>query len=578
MQHTFALANGAENVNNSNSMEFYTPYGLTINSIAISALSTLTDEEIGQGLVTTVAVTITNNTTGESVTTDPVAVTTTRSYKTVNPQFVIPAESQVSITMVEVNAQTFINDDTVFFAGSWTGTSITNISNSYIFDMNLTYTIENTVDSVWWQHSSYYNGYVRAYSYGTPAYSGLGNYNSKWRLSNSYYNGYSRSITSAITAYGGPLTPFFVIDSTFMTYPHTTGVNVIALTWNENNIIWGISTAYYNGYPRFVESETVTYDGYQLRLNGTPKNCGVWRISTAIYNGYPRITSILYPKKIIRIDTAKKLVALFNGEYGWGSDSEYLYIELMNDIDMEDMGPLYNYWNNSAFVNTVRWYFDGKNHSINNFYYCRLDREFRLFQTSRTNSRIQNVTFNDLYIRAYRITIVGNDTNYSYADNVHINGVVYATGYIYLYDVYSATRCSFNGSLFHLTNGDCYVFYCKFITDCSANVESTSKHNFTIFRSDLNMRCWARLRNALNCTMAYGTTAFSIFIPEHAAGTVTIPGGTSVIYDEDKVEAGNVTLASTTALALSTAEIQNAELMAKKYGFPYYLAQLPGGE
>lgn len=490
MQHTFAFANGAENVNINNSMEFYTPYGLTISSIAISALSTLTSEEIGQGSVATVAVTITNNTTGRSVTTDPVAVTTTRSYKTVNPQFVIPAESWVSITMVEVNAQTFVNNDTVFFAGSWTGTSITNISNSYIFDMNLTYTIDDSADSVWRQHNSYYNGYVRPYSYGTLA-----------------------------------------------------------------------------------------YDGYQLKLNGTPKNCGVWKISSATYNGYPRITSILYPNKIIRINTAKKLVALFNGEYGWGSNNEYLYIELVNDIDMEDMGPLYNDWSNSAFSTTIRWYFDGKNHSINNFYFCRFDREFRFFNTSGTNSRIENVTFNDLYVRFYRGALIGTDSRYSYANNVHLNGVVYTTGYDYLFDVYSATRCSFNGSLFCVPNNtDCYVFYCTFITDCSANVESTSKHSFTIFRADLIMRCWARLRNALNCTMAYGTTEFSIFIPERAAGTVTIPGGSSVIYDKDKVEAGNITLASTTALALSTAEIQNAELMAKKYGFSYYLTQLPGGE
>ena len=147
MQTTFNFATGGTDNWSGNEMWLYTSTEFTVKSISVKAKSTLTQEQIVQGGISTIALKFINNTTGATYITEAKDVGVNEEYISFSLDFTVEEFQQLIITDIMTNCRNYLGWETTVFMCGWTGSAT--IGRSHCFDCKLTleYNATWTIDS-----------------------------------------------------------------------------------------------------------------------------------------------------------------------------------------------------------------------------------------------------------------------------------------------------------------------------------------------------------------------------------------------------------------------------------------------
>lgn len=122
----------------------------------------------------------------------------------------------------------------------------------------------------------------------------------------------------------------------------------------------------------------------------------------------------------IEIGTIQELIAFGNGDYGHGSSSDYLNVELTADLDFADLSQNNVAYNWGGCVGDWYIFFDGKSHKIDNISYSG-SASWYFFQNLKANSTVKNVKLTNARVvtsgQAATFADIGKEV-----DNVHVSG------------------------------------------------------------------------------------------------------------------------------------------------------------
>lgn len=226
----------------------------------------------------------------------------------------------------------------------------------------------------------------------------------------------------------------------------------------------------------------------------------------------------------IQISTIQDLINFSEGYYGYGTSSEYLEVELLNDLDFADLAVDDVPYNWAGCVGTWYVHFDGHGHKIDNIYYMDTTRWgfFDILYGS-----IQNLKLTNMYVTSTTGTTVGLVFRAYSAliKNCHVSGHIEALGnqpacgiYRYL-DTTVLRECSVSG---------------KVIGKASALGlgETVTANNCKIYNCNVHADITGGTTDALPFTSTNGFMVNCIYVGKIYAGNASYVGGySSTLYN-----------------------------------------------
>ena len=161
----------------------------------------------------------------------------------------------------------------------------------------------------------------------------------------------------------------------------------------------------------------------------------------------------------VQITTPTEFEKFLNGDYGYGTASAPLDVQLMNDIDFKDLenpdGSPHEFQYMKVKVNGTNispyFTFNGNNHTIKNIFYQNpMGTDFYLFGTLSNSSQIcvKNLIVKDMFVMAENIYLIESPltNDNTYIENVKIYGSFYAQNKFFAYRTLSRmSKCHIGG-------------------------------------------------------------------------------------------------------------------------------------
>ncbi len=300
------------------------------------------------------------------------------------------------------------------------------------------------------------------------------------------------------------------------------------------------------------------------------------------------------------INSIQDLLAFASGQYGYGSSSDYLDVELGADLDFADLTEydMPYVWSGC----TGDWYinFDGQGHTIDNIYYVGSINRWGFFSVLKSGSIVKNLNLPNMYVAAQcgnadggvgGIASIGEGCT---IQNCHVSGQIENTRTDGNFDTSNncvagivgrpgnnstIINCSFSGTLKiastsghvhgivgHGYNGGCSVINCLCVADF---VHPNSA-------AGIGIKCYGNNGATLNSefrgtnaavVFGFGNTINCIGIVNSATQALATPDTVINSYiDSTKAAAAGLTIPSNCGSA-TTAELQSINWL-RAHGFP----------
>lgn len=283
----------------------------------------------------------------------------------------------------------------------------------------------------------------------------------------------------------------------------------------------------------------------------------------------------------VTISTIQELIAFSNGDYGRGTSSAYLDVELTTDLDFNDLKEYDAAYNWAGCTGT--WYvnFDGRGHKVDNIYYMG-SAAWGFFGT--VYGSVKNLDLTNMYVTttASNATAAGIAAYAAGAiiKNCHVSGFIESLNYVACGIVGfrsnadpTIRECSFSGTL-RSYNATCGIMCTggAYIYNCIVTGELINRGELVIFWGSsycLMVNCAFRAKvTAPSSVIAfYNNTVYQCYFVmlEGSTGNVGTRASSvvNVYYDSDKASAAGISV--TGATAATTAELKDDTWLKEHY-------------
>lgn len=152
----------------------------------------------------------------------------------------------------------------------------------------------------------------------------------------------------------------------------------------------------------------------------------------------------------VTISTIQDLIALSNGDYGYGSSSDYLNVELGADLDFADLTVNDTAYDWAGCVGTYYVHCDGKGHTIKNIYHVGTGNWGFI---DVLNGSVKNLNLTDLYVVGARIGGITSYMGTGEINNCKISGQI---------EGISSAGAGMTGGIAATGTGTNYIKNCSF--------------------------------------------------------------------------------------------------------------------